>query len=212
MKLTTVYNSRKVKQELQVSLYLRPWRPLRPVSIPRLVCSPCPGLPRHGGNGMQQTTNHCCQNTKTIVCPYICLPSRVPGSPTLLNDLICKHSRYLAPYLSSLSPYVRLVVCSSHLFGSILIMVAFGSTSKQSPSQWADDHTTLTNDADSDSSSSPLVVRHPASFGTPKRFTSSPRRNGIVLDANVRSLFGLKSPSSPRRWSRGPDRIPTCRF
>ncbi len=64
-------------------------------------------------------------------------------------------------------------------------------------------------DGDSDSSSSPLVTKHLVPVMGQKGLPGSPRRNGMVLDANVRSIFSLRAAYDFRGRSRSRSQSPT---
>ena len=74
--------------------------------------------------------------------------------------------------------------------------------------QWADGQRSVLDDedGDSDGSSSPLVKRQPAPSAAQRQLPGSPRRNGMVLDASLRSLFSMRAAGDLRSRSRSPDK------
>jgi hypothetical protein len=76
--------------------------------------------------------------------------------------------------------------------------------------QRAEEQSRLPDEGDSDSSSSPLVTkRSTAASMTQRGLPGSPRRNGMVLDVNVRSMFS-RAARSPQSRGRSPGRYQRC--
>ncbi|KAK4120971.1 hypothetical protein N657DRAFT_132186 [Parathielavia appendiculata] len=73
---------------------------------------------------------------------------------------------------------------------------------------WAMEQGRSFDDGESDSPLNPLVSKHstPAATAQGGQSPGSFRRNGVVLDLNVRSLFSISAARSPQNRSRTPDR------
>ena len=78
--------------------------------------------------------------------------------------------------------------------------------------QWADGQRSVLEheDGDSDGSSSPLVTRQLAPGAAQRELPGSPRRNGMVLDASLRSIFSMRAAGHLRSRSRSPDKYQGC--
>ncbi len=109
------------------------------------------------------------------------------------------------------------VSCSSRnrsLLASIRIRQdkTMNSIVRAAYTQWTDGQRRVLNDedGDSDGSASPLVTRHPAPGAAQREVPGSPRRNGMVLDANLRSIFSMRAAGDLRSRSRSPDKHQGC--
>ena len=89
---------------------------------------------------------------------------------------------------------------------------AMNSIVRAAYTQWAHGQRRVLDDedGDSDGSSSPLVTRQLAPGAVQKELPGSPRRNGMVLDANLRSIFSMRAAGDLRSQSRSPDKCQGC--
>jgi hypothetical protein len=93
------------------------------------------------------------------------------------------------------------------LLASIASAKTMNSVGKAAYIQWAEEQSRLLDSGDSDSSSSPLAVKHTAAQ---RGLPGSPRRNGMVLDASVRSIFSMRAACSPHNHRQNPDKYQIC--
>jgi hypothetical protein len=93
------------------------------------------------------------------------------------------------------------------LLASIASAKTMNNVGKAAYIQWAEEQSRLLDSGDSDSSSSPLVVKYTAAQ---RGLPGSPRRNGMVLDASVRSIFSMRAACSPHNRRQNPDKYQIC--
>lgn len=122
----------------------------------------------------------------------------LPAEPCLKN----------CTYVNSASLFSR----SCSLLASPASAETMNSIAKAVHVQWSGGQSTALDDGDSDSSSSPLVTKHTAAAAAQRGLPGSPRRNGMVLDVNVRSLFSMRASCDSRggRFSQNPERYQSC--